>query len=60
MIGPDYKIPNQNDIGGWLLQKNALAYKQGNYEEVTKDGPKFGYIMAGDGAQVVKKPLLNG
>ena len=47
MVGPDYNIPNRNDIGGWLLQKNTLAYKQGNYEEVTKDGPKFGYLHHG-------------
>ena len=60
MVGPDYKLPNRNDIGGWLLEKNALAYKQGNLEEVTKDAPKFGYTMAGDGAQVIKKPLFNG
>ena len=27
MVGPDYTIHNQNNIGGWLLEKNALAYK---------------------------------
>lgn len=60
MVGMDYKLPNRNHIGGYLLQENAAAYKKENYQEVTRDGPKFGYTLEGDGATVIKRPLLNG
>ena len=60
MVGPNYKIPNREDIGGYLLKENADVYKRGNFDEVTKDGPKFGYTGQGGGATVIKRPLLNG
>ena len=60
MVDPDYKIPNRKDIDGCLLKENATVYKQGNFDEVTKNGPKFGYTSQGDGATAMKRPLLNG
>ena len=60
MVGPDYKIPNRKDIGGCLLKENVAVYKRGNYDEVTRDGPKFGYAGQGDGATVIKRPFFNG
>ena len=43
MVGAEYKIPHRDEIGGCLLNKNAAVYKQGNFDEVIKDGLKFGY-----------------
>ena len=60
MVGPDYKLPNRNDIGGFLLKQNSAGYKQQNYDDVTKDGPKFGYAGQGDGATVIKRPFFCG
>lgn len=59
-VGSDYKLPNRRDIAGCLPDKNAGAYKKGNFVAVTKEGPKFGYVLEGDGATVITKPLLNG
>ena len=39
---------------------NAGTYKRGNFVAVTKEGTKFGYVLEGDGATVITKPLLNG
>ena len=60
MVGADWRMPSRKDIGGSLLKVNAAAYKKGNFDDVTKDGPKFGYTMEGDGATVIKRPFLNG
>ena len=62
MVGPDYKLSSRKDIGigGFLFKENAAVYKRGNYDEVTKDGPKFGYAGHGDGATVIKRPFFSG
>ena len=59
MVDAEYKIPYRNDIGGCLLKESAAVYKQSNFDEVTKDGTKLGYTDQGDGAAVIKRPLLN-
>ena len=59
MVDADYKLPDQKVIGGYLLKENVAAYIKGNFGEVTKDGPKFVYIIKGDNATMIKRPLLN-
>ena len=58
LVGPDYMLPSRKDVGGCFLDENAKAYKKGNFDEVTRDGPRFGYVMAGDGATIIKKPFF--
>ena len=44
LVGPDYKIPNRHNIGGFLLDKICERYKQGNKSRAMQDADAFGLV----------------
>ena len=57
-VGSNYKCPNRKDIGGDLLNINALNYKKRNLDEATVDADIFGLAMLGDGATIKTMALF--
>ena len=58
-VGHSYRCPNCHDIGGDLLEVNAMSYKEANHREATWDADTFGLYVVGDGAMIKKMPLIN-
>ena len=58
-VGPNYKPPNRNEIGGELLDLNWKIYSEESNKNLTDEADVFGLAFLGDLATVKRMPLVN-
>ena len=58
-IGPAYKPPNRNDVGGELLDLNWKTYCTASNKNLTDEADTFGLSFLGDMATIRRLPLVN-
>ena len=54
-----YKPPTKHEMGGRLLEANTDAYQGKSLGDLKKKAPIFGLCLYGDGATIVRSPLIN-
>ena len=54
-----YKPPNRCEMSGDLLEANYVTYKHGQLNKLSINVDTFGLGIFGDGATIVKVPMMN-